>query len=170
MGARCRTAPLAGWVLITALSAAIPGITARADVTSASSLDDTDKAARQDALDRLLAAAPGDQEIWSNIDSGHSGTVKSVSERPSGNGETCRDLVETVSFADGQSTGTLVACRVTGRPWRIVTQNLDAETQAPSSGTSASQPPGPATPPVQVWIGVPRNGAGTTTTVPSTAP
>ena len=166
MGARCGAAPLVGWILITALSAAIPGITARADVTSASSLDDTDKAARQDALDRLLAAAPGDQESWSNIDSGHSGVVKSLSERPSGDGETCRDLAETVSFADGQSTGTLVACRVAGGPWRIVTQTLGAESQAPASTAPASQPPGPANPPVQVWIGLPRNGAGRTTTVP----
>ena len=139
---------------------------ALADITSASSLDDTDQQERHDALDRVLAAAPGAQEDWSNINSGHRGTFKSMSERPSDGGQTCRGVAETVSFQDGQSSGTVVACRTGDDPWRIVSSNLDPKTTPKPTPSPVSQPPGLGNIPVQVWVGMPSNAPGTTVAAP----
>ncbi len=133
-----------------------------ADITSDSSLDETDQQARHDALDHVLAAPPGGEENWSNINSGHRGAFKSLSERPSEGGQTCRDIAETVWFQDGQESGTLVACRAGGDPWRIVSGSLKPDEPPPADTAPTSQPPGLGNVPVQVWVGAPRNGAGTT--------
>lgn len=133
-----------------------------ADITSDSSLDETDQQARHDALDQVLAAPPGAEDSWSNINSGHRGAFKSLSERPSEGGQTCRDIAETVWFQDGQESGTLVACRAGGDPWRIVSGSLKPDEPPPADTAPASQPPGLGNLPVQIWVGSPRNGAGTT--------
>jgi surface antigen len=151
--------------LLTALAAAAPHGAGADELTSASSLDDTDRQDRQDAIDRVLTAAPGDEETWSNIDSGHRGVVRTVSERPGENGETCRDIAETVWFFDGQEAGTMVACRTGGAPWRIVSSKLKAAPPPPAA-SPASQPNGIGNLPVQVWIGAPRTGTGTTVVTP----
>jgi surface antigen len=154
-----------GLALLAALAAAAPHGAGADELTSASSLDDTDRQDRQDAIDRVLTAAPGDQETWSNIDSGHRGAVRTVSERPGENGETCRDIAETVWFFDGQQSGTMVACRAGGAPWRIVSSSLDTA-PAPPAANPVSQPNGIGNLPVQVWIGAPRTGVGTTVVTP----
>ena len=145
---------------------------ASADITSASSLDGTDQQKRRDALAHVLAAAPCAQEDWSNINSGHRGSFKSMSERPGEGGQTCRDIAETVWFQDGQSSGTVVACRTGDDPWGIVSSNLDQKPSSAPSPGPVSQPPGLGNIPVQVWVGVPGSAPGTTVTVrpPTGAP
>jgi 17 kDa outer membrane surface antigen len=140
---------------------------ARADITSASSLDGTDQQQRDDALDRVLTAAPGGQTDWSNINSGHRGSFRSMSERPGEGGQTCRDIAETVWFQDGQSASTLVACRSGDDPWRIVSDNPEQKTPTPAPPAQGvtSQPPGLGNMPVQVWVGVPGTVPGTTVVV-----
>lgn len=153
-------------ILLAGLLLLAPLATARADITSASSLDDTDQQARHDALDQVLSAPPGDEESWSNINSGHRGSFKSMSERPAEGGQTCRDIAETVVFQDGEESGTVVACRAGGDPWRVVSSTVKPTAPPAADTAPVSQPPGLGNLPVQVWVGAPRNN-GATTVVPA---
>lgn len=154
------------WAILGLVLALGPIRPAAADITSDSSLDETDQQARHDALDHVLAASSGNEESWSNINSGHHGAFQPLRERPGAGGETCRDIAETVWFQDGQESGTLVACRAGSDPWRIVNANLKPDVPAPTDTAPVSQPPGLGNLPVQVWVGAPRNGGGTTVVPP----
>lgn len=158
-----RTRPLSRrfWAIVALALALHPLRAAHAETTSDSSLDETDQQARHDALDQVLAAAPGAEESWSNINSGHRGAFRSLSERPSEGGQICRDVAETVWFQDGRESGILVACRAGGDPWKVVSASLRPVTETPPETAPVSQPPGLGNLPVQVWVGAPRNGAGT---------
>ena len=157
MQSRSRAFP----AIVALVLALCPMAPAAGDITSAPSLDETDQQARRDALDRVLAGPPGAEESWSNIDSGHRGAFKSMSERPGEGGESCRDIAETVWLEDNPESGTLVACRSGDDPWRIVSGAPPPEGQAPTEAAPVSQPPGLGNLPVQIWVGAPHNGAGT---------
>jgi surface antigen len=86
-----------------------------------SSLDRADQQYARRAQSQAQAAPIGQSIVWSNPESGHSGTITPVREgRVASTGEYCREFQQTVTVGgqDQQAYGT--ACRQPDGSWRVV--------------------------------------------------
>jgi surface antigen len=86
-----------------------------------SSLDRADRAYAQHAQAQAATAPIGQSIVWSNPDSGHSGTVTPVREgRMASTGEYCREYQQTVTVGGQSQRAFGTACRQPDGSWRVV--------------------------------------------------
>lgn len=84
------------------------------------SLDRADQAAMRQARNRALNAPIGQRIVWSNPDSGNSGSVTPLREgTDTATGSTCREFQNTVTIDSEEHRATGIACRQPDGTWRI---------------------------------------------------
>lgn len=86
-----------------------------------SSLDRADQQYARRAQTQAQAAPIGQSIVWSNPESGHSGTVTPVREgRVASTGEYCREFQQTVTVGGQSQQAYGTACRQPDGSWRVV--------------------------------------------------
>ncbi len=84
------------------------------------SLDKSDIAAAQQAQDRAHTAPVGERIVWSNPESGHSGTVTPTRQGADTSGHVCREYQTTVTVDGKTERAYGTACRQPDGSWKIV--------------------------------------------------
>ena len=86
-----------------------------------SSLDRADQQYARRAQSQAQAAPIGQSIVWSNPESGHSGTITPVREgRVASTGEYCREFQQTVTVGGQSQQAYGTACRQPDGSWRVV--------------------------------------------------
>ena len=86
-----------------------------------SSLDRADQQYARRAQTQAQAAPIGQSIVWSNPESGHSGTITPVREgRVASTGEYCREFQQTVTVGGQSQKAYGTACRQPDGSWRVV--------------------------------------------------
>jgi surface antigen len=86
-----------------------------------SSLDRADQQYARRAQTQAQAAPIGQSIVWSNPESGHSGTITPVREgRVASTGEYCREFQQTVTVGGQSQQAYGTACRQPDGSWRVV--------------------------------------------------
>jgi surface antigen len=86
-----------------------------------SSLDRADQQYARRAQSQAQAAPIGQSIVWSNPESGHSGTITPVREgRVASTGEYCREFQQTVTVGGQNQQAYGTACRQPDGSWRVV--------------------------------------------------
>jgi len=83
-------------------------------------LDQADKVEAGKAEERAQSAPVGQSVVWTNPESGHSGTVTPVSEGPDRAGNFCREYQSTLSVDGKEERGSGIACRQPDGSWKVV--------------------------------------------------
>lgn len=84
------------------------------------SLDAADKAQVQRATQAAETAPVGQQIVWSNPESGNSGSVTPTREGQDAGGNTCREYKSTVNVGGKAEEAYGTACRQPDGTWKIV--------------------------------------------------
>ena len=84
------------------------------------SLDDVDRLRAQEAQVQATAAPIGNTIVWSNPDSGNSGTITPVRDGTASTGEYCREFQQTVTIGGRTQQTFGTACRQSDGTWRVV--------------------------------------------------
>ncbi|WP_299649279.1 RT0821/Lpp0805 family surface protein [uncultured Tateyamaria sp.] len=83
------------------------------------SMDDVDRMRANQAVQRAYTAPLGDPIVWSNSNTGNSGTVTATREGRSSTGRYCREYRQTLIIDGRRETGIGVACLQPDATWRI---------------------------------------------------
>ncbi len=83
-------------------------------------LDDADKQRAEQARLRAEQAPIGEKIVWSNPNTGNSGTVIPTREGRSTSGEYCREFQQTITVGGKTEQGFGTACRQPDGTWKIV--------------------------------------------------
>ncbi|HEY9079740.1 RT0821/Lpp0805 family surface protein [Magnetovibrio sp.] len=87
----------------------------------AKGLSDADKMySQRTTQDTLEYGKPGERAVWSNPDSGNSGTVTADEPYTNDDGQGCRQFETTVNVEGDERTATGTACRNAAGEWQIV--------------------------------------------------
>ncbi len=84
------------------------------------SLDRADLAAAHAAQERAHTAPVGERIVWSNPESGHSGTITPTQEGRDATGNYCREYQTTVTVQGKTERAYGTACRQPDGSWKIV--------------------------------------------------
>jgi surface antigen len=84
------------------------------------SLDKADMAAAQQAQTKAHSAPVGEKIVWSNPESGHSGTVTPVRQGTDSTGNQCREYQSTVTIGGKTEQAYGTACRQPDGSWKVV--------------------------------------------------
>ncbi|HSE76532.1 MAG TPA: RT0821/Lpp0805 family surface protein [Alphaproteobacteria bacterium] len=84
------------------------------------SLDKADIAAAQQAQERAHTAPVGERIVWSNPETGHSGTVTPTRQGNDNSGHVCREYQTTVTVDGKTERAYGTACRQPDGSWKIV--------------------------------------------------
>lgn len=84
------------------------------------SLDKADMAAAQQAQTKAHAAPIGEKIVWSNPDTGHSGTVTPTRQGTDSSGSQCREYQSTVTIGGKTEQAYGTACRQPDGSWKVV--------------------------------------------------
>ena len=87
------------------------------------SLDKADQTyARQTAHDSLENSPSGKQTVWSNPDTGNSGTITPVRTYQQDDGDYCREFHQTVTIGGKEENAYGTACRQPDGSWKMTEQ------------------------------------------------
>ena len=84
------------------------------------SLDDVDRLRAEEAQYQATAAPIGETIVWSNPDSGNSGTVTPLRDGVAAGGQYCREFQQTVTIGGRTQQTYGTACREVDGTWRVV--------------------------------------------------
>lgn len=84
------------------------------------SLDRADVAAAQQAQNKAHTAPVGEKIVWSNPESGHSGSVTPVRQGTDSTGNQCREYQSTVTIGGKTEQAYGTACRQPDGSWKVV--------------------------------------------------
>jgi surface antigen len=84
------------------------------------SLDKADIAAAQQAQNKAHTAPVGEKIVWSNPDTGHSGSVTPVRQGTDSAGNQCREYQSTVTIGGKTEQAYGTACRQPDGSWKVV--------------------------------------------------
>ena len=85
-------------------------------------MDQVDRMKHQQAIDSAATAPVGQTISWNNPDSGNSGTVKSVRDGTSSDGQYCREYQQTVTIGGKTEEAFGTACQQPDGSWKIVSK------------------------------------------------
>jgi surface antigen len=84
------------------------------------SLDKADMAAAQQAQTKAHEAPVGEKIVWSNPETGHSGSVTPVRQGTDVSGNQCREFQSTVTIGGKTEQAYGTACRQPDGSWKVV--------------------------------------------------
>ena len=84
------------------------------------SLDEVDRMRAEEAQFQATGAPIGQTVVWSNPDTGNSGTITPVRDGTASSGEYCREFQQTVTIGGRTQQTFGTACRQGDGTWRVV--------------------------------------------------
>ncbi len=84
------------------------------------SLDDVDRMRAEQAQYQAASAPIGETIVWSNPDSGNSGTITPTRDGVAAGGQYCREFQQTVTIGGRTQQTFGTACRESDGTWRVV--------------------------------------------------
>lgn len=84
------------------------------------SLDDVDRLRAEEAQYQAASAPIGETIVWSNPDSGNSGTITPTRDGVAAGGQYCREFQQTVTIGGRTQQTYGTACRESDGSWRVV--------------------------------------------------
>jgi len=105
-----------GALAMTALGTLVGGFLGHEAGTS---LDRADQTAAAQAEQRAAAAPIGQGIVWSNPDTGHSGSVTPISQGVDAAGRTCREFQTKVDIGGKTESAYGTACRQADGSWKV---------------------------------------------------